>query len=188
VIVRHPSYDGVSSDDVLARGNVSLSGELNLLRGFTAGFEAGYGGGRVEDTLFQEHPTQTTLHSLELGPWVGYRFWDALMPFARVGFAATWGELRLEEDTSATTAGAFAPGFYASAGVELSLPREWMTNVFGSRIVTFGLRFEAGYTYLGELDFESDLSESDITDRYRSELGTLMLRGASLRTSLVVSF
>jgi hypothetical protein len=186
--VRHSSYDAISGDDLLALGTVSLAGELVLFQGLIAGFEAGYGGGRVKDKLFEEYPTETTIHSLEVGPWVGYRFWDALMPYARLGFVGTWCELQLTEESTSMTADSFAPGFYASGGLELSIPRRWMAGVFQSRVATFGIRFEAGYAYFGELAFEDRLSKADISERHRSALGSLTLRGASLRTSLVISF
>jgi hypothetical protein len=187
LLVREPSYDVFSEDDLLARGELALALELNPVDRLVVAVEWGYAGGRRSDPLHQDFTAEQQQHSLLLGAWVGYRFWDAVTPFVRGGFAYTWLEGRVRGDGLSMGGWDQAPGGYVFGGLELALARRWMWRALGTAAFTLALTVEAGWVDLGRFAPGGGLDQSALVDEYRDGLGTLELRGAAVSVGFVLS-
>jgi len=188
LLVRHASFNPLKVDDLLSQGGLEGGIELHLLPRLMVGAEVGWVGGGFTGVVFGTDSTTVKAHSLRAGVRVGYRLWDSVTPYVRGGFAATWLAARVYTDTQTLGGPAFAPGAYGLAGVEFTIRRSWMRRVFGSKIFTMGLVFEAGWVHLGRFHFDGGKNTDGIVDDYRSGLGRLTLTGATVNAGLVLAF
>ena len=188
LLVRHASFNPLKVDDLLSQGGLAGGMELTLLARLVVGAEVGWVGGGFTGSLFGSDTTNLKAHSLRMGVRVGYRLWDAVTPYVRGGFAATWLAARVYTDTQTLGGRSFAPGAYGLAGVEFTIRRSWMRKVFGSKIFTMGLVFEAGWVHLGQFNLEGGKNTSGLVDDYRAGLGRLTLTGVTVNAGLVLAF
>ncbi len=183
MLVRHKSFNILREDDSLVMGRLELSGEMVVWRDLAVGVSGVYHGTAMRSSLFEDFDVSTNVHGFSLTAFTGYTLWEFLFPYVRAGFLGSWVELALQGELGNTSKRSFAPGFTASGGVELRLPRRlalpWLTG---------GLRLEAGYTYLGKFSFSSHEETDSLVDENWSEFGTLTLRGASFGISVFASF
>jgi opacity protein-like surface antigen len=188
LLVRHASLNPLKADDLLSGGGLNGGVELSLVPRLVVGAEVGWVGGRFEDTVFGTDTTAVEAHSLRAGVRVGYRLWDAVTPYVRGGFTATWLAARIRTDTQSLGGRAFAPGAYALGGVELTIRRSWMRKAFGSGDFTMGLVFEAGWVHLGRFDLSGGKDSEGLLDDHRAGLGRLTLEGVTVNAGLVLVF
>lgn len=188
LFVRDRSLDALKADDVLDRGGAALAASLRVVDDLRVGVEVGYAGGRFSDGLLGTYDTRLVHDTLEAGAWVGYRLWDSLTPYLRFGATVTWARATVRDETQRLGGRDVAAGGYALGGLELTMPRRWFWNAFGSTVFTLGLLVEGGYVDLGKLSVAGGLSQDGLVDEYRAALGSLRLRGAALNVGLVLSF
>jgi hypothetical protein len=188
LFARSESLDPLRTDDIVGLASCTLEAEWVLADRVPLVLQVGYGGAEFGATLFQDLQSDFTLHALEIGIQAGYRLWDAFMPFVRGGFVASWGQVRIDGAVGDLEAWAFAPGGYALAGIELGLPRRWMRSLFRSEVFTLAIRFEAGYLFLGDLEYDQQTDDSSLLDRDQVALGTVRLDGATIDGALILSF
>jgi hypothetical protein len=187
LFVDQPSYVYVGSDE-LAAGEVALEAEWRWRERLTTAFFVGYAGSDLTQTLFQDFDVDTRLHSLQLGLLVGYRVWDWFMPYVRGTVAVTWSDLQLYSAALTMDGTAQAVGGGATAGLEVSVPRRWMARGFRTAQFTVGMRIEAGYLFLGQFDYATELDGDHLAESTALDLGTIDLQGAALRLNVVASF
>jgi hypothetical protein len=188
LLLRHESYDVVSADDQLTTGGVSLDGEWVFWQRVPLMVQVGYLGGEFGDPLFESLETSGRVDALRLGLLVGFRLWDAVTPYVRGGFIATWSKLSIEGLGEDIAVESFAPGWYAMAGFELSLPRRWLRRIIRTELFTIGLRFEAGYADLGEHDLAASRERGGLMEERQAALGALRLGGAAIDLGFFLSF
>ena len=187
IFVRHPSLDSLKDDDLVVLAGLTLEAEWVFLDAVPVVIQVGWGAAEFEDDLFDALHTRTRLHSMLIGVQAGYRFWDALTPYVRVGFSGTWGDVHIDGNASDLGGWTFAAGAYAFAGVEATLPRAWMRRVFRSEVFTFGVRVEGGYSYLGRLHY-GERADTSLLEHEESSLGTLALHGGAMNVGVVLAF
>jgi len=183
MLVRHKSFNTLKGDDSMLMGRIEVSGEMRVWRDLAVGVSGFYHGTTMRSSLFEDFDVTTSVHGFSLTAFTGYSFWEFLFPYVRAGFLGSWVELEIRGELGNTSKRRFAPGLAVSGGLELRLPRrfalEWLTG---------GLRFEAGYTYLGDFSFSSHNDNDSLVEKNWSGFGTLSLRGASYGISLFASF
>jgi hypothetical protein len=188
LLAKHPSLDVLKSNDLVALGEISVGAEYTLMDGLVVGARMAYAGGDFDDTVFGEQATSLLLHTAHFGVFVGYRFLDAILVFARGEYVSSWAKTTLTGSEVDFEAWKFASGGYGAAGVEFTIRRRWMKRIFRTWDFTLGLTVEFGYLYAGEFNFTEGVDTSRLVDAYTSSLGRLRLDGFCLRTGLVLSF
>ncbi len=188
MFVRHSSFDALEADDSIALVGATVEGGYTLRDAIPIMAQVSYGWAALGEPLFEELQMSLEAHSLQIGVMAGYRFWDAMMPYVRAGLTLTWADLSIDGGGDSVEGRSFAPGFYATAGVELALARRWIERAFRTTQFTIGIRLEAGYTYLGRFEFTEETDESTLVTHTNAQLGTLQLDGATIRLSFLLSF
>lgn len=187
-LLRDESYDAASRDDQLVTAGASVEGEWVFLSTIAVAVQVGYLGGAFGSSLFDSLKTDGQIHALQVGASLGYRLWDAVMPYVRGGFIATWSTMKVEGLDEDIDTEAFAPGWYAMGGVELTLARRWIRRIFRTEVFTIGLRFEAGYADFGQHEFDESRELEGVAEERQASLGTLSLGGAAMNFGFILSF
>lgn len=185
--VSHPSFDIYSSSDSMALAGFTLEGEWSFFDRLPVSIQVGYNNADLAGTIFSELETALVIREMVIGAQVGYRLWDSVTPYVRGGLLLSWAQTRIEGGDDVMRQEGFAPGAYAMAGVELTLPRRWIRRMFRTDLFTIGLLVEAGYVFAGRFELAADDSSS-LVPHNDVALGTLELSGAAMRTGFLLSF
>lgn len=187
-----PSYDAVGWHDNFIAADIGVEGEYQVLSQIALTLQLQYQIGGFGGELMETVTTSVLVHSAQLGVTAGYRFWDSIAPYLRLGVSANWANYRAVASGPLLDRWAFSPGGLVMLGTELSLPRKWVARYINTQLFTAGLRLEGGYHQLGLFEYGEQKvegkSDKDKTLYYTPPLGTLDLGGIGFRLGLVLSF
>jgi len=201
-VVADREYDPLSGDDGLALFNLEFGLELpEVTEGLS--LELAYGTGSQKARLYAgENPwlkTRLDLHQVLLGAVYRLPLTSWLGATARLGASLDFAKLSLVSDGQTLLADwdLARLGGYATAGLEIALPRSLWTKWMGlptgdpTEGFTLGLRFEAGWSIRQALRY-ADISGSgggqeDIAVQ-GTDLGSVRLDGFLFRAGAYVVF
>lgn len=184
LLVRSSSLDALQSEDLVQSGEISVGAELRIWRDLVLGAELGYAGGRSSGAVLESFRTSLRHDVALVGITLGWRLWDALMPYVRGGLAVTRLDGRVRANDLSLGGRDLAAGGYLLAGLELGVPRSWLRT----SSVSVALHLEAGWAKLGRFHLEGGIDESRLVDEYRAGLGRITLSGAAVNVGLSLSF
>jgi hypothetical protein len=192
------------SVDALQAPDRLLVGELRLGVGVWQGVsvEAGYrylGGGGT--TFAESFDTALRFDAIDLGARYDWPLLSWLSLYGRAGAAAAHVATEVGWTAARVRSTSWTPGLYASAGVDVRLPRRWFggtDDADGGSGFTVGLAFDVGYAWFLPVDvagrarprgdLDADAQDAGAIRQAGLDLGALSVHGLTYQLGLVLHY
>lgn len=155
--VQDTSYDYLNDDNFLPLGFVGVG--VETIKGLRVGLE--YQGQTIDSEPFLGVETRLDLDGVFATSRLEASYRDFVTPYIAFGVGAYYVDLLMNIEGEQREQAAWAPGGFATGGVELRIPRRWVHRGLGidpegfGKNFTAGLSLELGYNYIGAVEFDA---------------------------------